>query len=70
MSLDAKPNLPIFIIGFIWWLMETAHFGWNPIPGSNAELFADGLALAFYAAAFAFPARSPITITVNQAPTP
>ena len=30
-------------------LVETAHFGWNLTPGSDAELFADGLAILIYA---------------------
>jgi len=33
--------------------METAYFGWNLTPQSTAELFADGLALALYALAYA-----------------
>jgi hypothetical protein len=66
--MNQQPNIPIMIIGFMWWLMSTAYFGWNLAPGSTAELFADCIALAFYAAAFAFPARSPITITINQGP--
>lgn len=64
--LDQKPNIPILIIGVVWLFMETAHFGWNAVPGSAAELFADGMALAFYAAAFAFPNRRPVNITINQ----
>ena len=48
-------NWPIAVLGILWWYMETSYFGWNTAPGSVAELFADGMALAFYAAAFAFP---------------
>lgn len=49
------PNLPIIAIGIYWWQFETAFFGWNRHPESVAELFADGLALVFFAIAFAFP---------------
>ena len=45
-------NWRVFLIGVAWWMLETDYFGWNARPGSVAELFADGGALAFYAAAF------------------
>lgn len=57
-----KCNVPIALLGVLWWWLETSYFGWNKSPGSVAELFADGLALAFYAAAFAFPSHRPTTV--------
>ncbi len=61
----SRVNVPILLIGFLWWYLETSYFGWNHSAGSVAELYADGLALAFYAAAFAFPRRPAIKITVT-----
>ncbi|WWW34540.1 hypothetical protein V8017_16155 [Stenotrophomonas rhizophila] len=62
----SRVNWPIVALGVLWWWMETSYFGHNDRPGSVAELFADGMALAFYAA-FAFPPRkSNITIEVRR----
>ncbi len=55
-----KFNVPIALLGILWWYLETSYFGWNAFPNSVAELFADGLALAFYASAFALPQRRTI----------
>lgn len=60
-----KFNVPIALLGVFWWWLETSYFGWNKSPGSVAELFADGLALAFYAAAFAFP-RRPVNVEIKS----
>lgn len=59
-------NWPIAVIGIVWWWMETRYFGNNIGPGSVAELFADGLALVFYAAAFAFPPRQSVVIEISR----
>lgn len=60
-------NWPIAVLGILWWYMETSYFGWNMAPGSVAELFADGMAMAFYAAAFAFPPRrGEMTVVINK----
>lgn len=56
-----RVNWPIFFLGVLWWYAETKYFGWNLVPGSVLELFADGMALAFYAAAFLW---RPITVIV------
>jgi hypothetical protein len=61
-----RVNWPIAGLGVLWWWLETRYFGWNRSPGSVAELFADGMALAFFAAAFAFPRKDGLTIVVNQ----
>jgi len=53
-------NWPIAALGLLWWAMETSYFGWNTSPSSIAELFADGAALLFYSAAFAFPPDRPV----------
>lgn len=60
-----RVNWPICWIGALWWWIETNYFGWQPKPSCVAELFADGLALAFFAMAFAFPRRE-VTIIVNR----
>lgn len=62
-----RVNWPIAGLGVLWWAMETAYFGWNSGPGSVAELYADGVALAFYAASFAYPPRrAQVTIVVKS----
>lgn len=61
----SRVNWPIVALGLLWWAMETAYFGGNFGPGSVAELFADGMVLAFYAAAFAFPPRGAKTTVIN-----
>jgi hypothetical protein len=62
--MSKKVNRPVVALGVLWWLMETSYFGWNASAGSTAELFADGLALVFFAVAFAFPRRSGQTIVI------
>lgn len=61
----SRVNWPIVALGVLWWWMETSYFGWNNRPGSVAELFADGAALAFYAAALAFPPRRARTTIIK-----
>lgn len=65
MTNTRKPtiNWPIVILGVLWWYLETKFFGWNQSPGSVAELFADGAALAFFAAAFW---RPPAVYIINR----
>lgn len=65
-----RVNWPIVAIGVMWWAMETHHFGWNSRPSSVAELFADGVALAFFAAACAFPPRRASVVIQNHSTTP
>jgi len=60
-------NWQIAALGALWWWQETNYFGWNAQPKSIAELFADGLALAFFAAALAFPRRtSGVVVAVEK----
>jgi len=33
----------IFIVAFIFWVMENNFFGWNSYPKSEAELICDGI---------------------------
>lgn len=61
-----RVNWPIAALGLLWWTMETSYFGNNVGPGSVAELFADGMALVFYAAAFAFPPRKSLVIEIKS----
>lgn len=46
-------NWWIAFIAIWFWLIETAYFGWNASPGSDAELICDGLALLIFAIAIA-----------------
>ena len=62
----SRVNLPIIVIGIIWWYMETKYFGWNTVPGSVSELFADGMALSFFALAFAFPPKKDCVTNVSM----
>jgi hypothetical protein len=32
-----------FFVSQFFWLTETAYFGWNALPGSEAELICDGI---------------------------
>lgn len=36
-------NWPVFWTGQFWWLTETAHYGWNFAPQSDAEMICDGI---------------------------
>jgi hypothetical protein len=45
-------QISTFFIGFAFGLIETAYFGWNMWPGSEAELICDGIALLIMALAF------------------
>jgi hypothetical protein len=38
-------NWLVIGMGQLWWLIETAHFGWNLAPQSDAELICDGIVL-------------------------
>jgi len=65
----SKINWPIVALGVTWWYVETQFFGWNRKPESIAELFADGMVLAFFAAAFAFKQKQPsVTVVVKKEP--
>ncbi|MBB3845248.1 hypothetical protein FHT13_002884 [Xanthomonas arboricola] len=61
-----KLNVPIALVAVYWWGLETSFFGWNTSPGSTSELFADGLALALLAAAFAFAQPAPTLTEVRS----
>lgn len=37
----------LVLVGIILWLAETAYFGWNDRPQSNAEKFLDTLSWIF-----------------------
>ena len=43
MSNRTKSGIYILIWGFTMWYLETAFFGFNMMPGSIAELVADGI---------------------------
>lgn len=50
-----KVNWTIFVLGQLFWLLETAHFGWDAFPVSDAELICDGIAVLITAMAFLKP---------------
>ncbi|OOW77140.1 hypothetical protein Xvtw_04110 [Xanthomonas campestris pv. vitiswoodrowii] len=58
-------NVPIALIALYWWGLGTSYFGWNTSPGSRAELFVDGLAVALLAVTFAFAQQAPTRIEVR-----
>jgi len=45
-------HIGVFLTGVFFGLLETAYFGWNFWPGSEAELICDGIALLIMALAF------------------
>jgi len=48
-------NTRIWIIAVLFGTIETAYFGWNWIPQSDAEVVADMVSLALLALAWAIP---------------
>ena len=42
----------LWVIAIAFGLFETAYFGWNWAPKSDAEVMADGIALVLLALAF------------------
>ena len=43
---------PTFILANIFGLAETAHFGWNFLPGSDAEMICDGITCVLFVLSF------------------
>jgi hypothetical protein len=39
-----RASTRIYLIGFLFWLLETGYFGWNALPQSPAEVICDGIA--------------------------
>jgi hypothetical protein len=42
-------NTLVVLMGIAFGIGETAYFGWNFLPGSEAELICDGIALLIVA---------------------
>lgn len=42
----------LFLLALLYGLAETAHYGWNVLPGSDAEVIADGITLLVLALAY------------------
>jgi hypothetical protein len=42
----------VFVLASAFGLIETAYFGWNMTPQSEAELICDGITLVLFALAF------------------
>lgn len=51
-------NWPVFWVGQLWGLIETAHYGWNLTAASDAEMICDGIAFLILALAFVLPPRA------------
>lgn len=45
--MKAKRYAALALAGFVLWIVETALFGWNKVPGSAAEAIMDSLAFWF-----------------------
>lgn len=45
-------NWIIFYLAIVFGLIETAYFGWNMFPHSNAEIICDGISILICALAF------------------
>lgn len=45
-------NLRIFILAAFFGLFETAYFGWNFAPQSDAEMICDGITFLLFALAY------------------
>jgi hypothetical protein len=45
-------DLRIRLIAIFFGTGETAYFGWNPLPRSDAELICDGITMILLAMAF------------------
>jgi hypothetical protein len=48
-------NWHIFILSQAFWLAETAYFGWNLTPQSDADIICDGMVVLIGALAFLKP---------------
>lgn len=44
-------NWIVFLAGLFFWYIETRYFGWNALPGSDAEVICDGIAIMIQASA-------------------
>lgn len=42
-------NPYILVIALLYGLWQTAYFGWNAFPGSEAEIIADGITALIFA---------------------
>lgn len=42
-------NIGIFVMGFVFGIIETGYFGWNFTPQSDAEMICDGIAVLIMA---------------------
>jgi hypothetical protein len=51
-------NGRIFLIGVFFGIAETAYFGWNMFPASDAEVICDGIAMLITSIALVVPNAS------------
>lgn len=56
MSLRHKMSVWAYLTALGYGLLESAYFGWNPWPKSDAELIADGITLLIFSIACAINA--------------
>lgn len=45
-------NFNVIFLALMFSLFETAYFGWNLTPQSDAEMICDGISLLIFALAF------------------
>lgn len=45
-------NFNLVLLSLMFGVMETAYFGWNLTPQSDAEMICDGITLLIFALAF------------------
>jgi len=50
-----RPRFAAMILALFYAVFETAHFGWNLAPKSDAEMICDGIAVLVYALAYLCP---------------
>lgn len=48
-------NFRIFFLAACFWVLETAYFGWNLSPQSDAEVVCDGIVMMLAAIAYLVP---------------
>lgn len=53
-------NFRVFFLSLIFGWMETAYFGWNFTPQSDAELICDGITLLLFALSFVAKRRKDV----------
>lgn len=45
-------NYTILWLAFCFWVVESAHYGWNFVAKSDAEVICDGISMLIFSLAF------------------